>query len=59
MRPTNARIPEDQRWFYHPEMQQRIAQAESDFREGRSTHTATPEEAQRFLDSLKRLTTAD
>lgn len=48
-----ALIPRDQLWFHHPEMQARIAQAEADFREGRSTYTATPEEAQAFLDSLK------
>jgi len=43
----------DQRWFYHPEMQARVADAEAEFREGRATRTTTPEEAQRFLDSLK------
>ena len=48
-----ALIPKDQMWFHHPEMQARIAQAEAEFREGRSTYTATPEEAQQFLDSLK------
>lgn len=48
-----ALIPKDQMWFHHPEMQARIAEAEADFREGRSTYTATPEEAQAFLDSLK------
>ncbi len=48
-----ALIPRDQLWFHHPEMQARVAQAEADFREGRSTYTATPEEAQSFLDSLK------
>ena len=48
-----ARIPRDQVWFHHPEMQARIAQAEADFREGHVTYTATPEEAQAFLDSLK------
>lgn len=46
-------IPRDQLWFHHPEMQERVARAEADFREGRSTHTATPDEAQQFLDSLK------
>jgi hypothetical protein len=46
-------IPTDQRWFHHPEMQARIAQAEADLREGRVTHTETLEEAQAFLDSLK------
>src|SRR5688500_16376239 len=28
-------IPKDQLWFYHPEMQARIAQAEANRREGR------------------------
>lgn len=47
--------PDDQRWFQHPEMQARIAEAEAeaDLREGRITRTATPEEAQTLLDSLK------
>jgi hypothetical protein len=45
---------EDQRWFEHPEVQARIAEAEADFREGRFTRTSTPEEAQAYLDSLKR-----
>ncbi|MBA2671318.1 MAG: AbrB/MazE/SpoVT family DNA-binding domain-containing protein [Gemmatimonadetes bacterium] len=48
-----ALIPKDQLWFHHPDMQHRIAQAEADFREGRYTHTGTPEAAQEFLDSLK------
>lgn len=40
-------------WFRHPEMQARVAEAEADFREGRFVETATPEEAQAYLDSLK------
>jgi len=48
------RVPDDQRWFYHPEMQARISQAERDFAEGRSIRTETPDEARAFLDSLKR-----
>jgi AbrB family looped-hinge helix DNA binding protein len=47
-------IPKDQLWFYHPEMQARIARAEADFAAGRYTVTRTPEEAQAFLDSLKK-----
>jgi bifunctional DNA-binding transcriptional regulator/antitoxin component of YhaV-PrlF toxin-antitoxin module len=47
-------VPKDQRWFHHPEVQQRIAEAEEDFRSGRSTAAQTPEEAQAFLDSLKK-----
>jgi hypothetical protein len=34
-------------------MQARIARAEKDFAEGRFTRTATLQEAQDFLDSLK------
>ena len=47
-------VPNDQLWFYHPEMQARIAKAEADFAAGRFTTTRTLEEAQAFLDSLKR-----
>lgn len=46
-------VPNDQLWFHHPEMARRVAQAEADFREGRSTFASTPQEAQAFLDSLK------
>jgi bifunctional DNA-binding transcriptional regulator/antitoxin component of YhaV-PrlF toxin-antitoxin module len=46
-------VPKDQLWFHHPEMERRVAQAEADFREGRSTSVATPEEAQGVLDRLK------
>ena len=46
-------MPEDQLWFQHPNVQARVAQAEKDFAEGRSTRTQTPEEAQALLDSLK------
>jgi AbrB family looped-hinge helix DNA binding protein len=48
-----ALVPKDQLWFHHPDMQARVAQAEKDFAEDRSTQTQTPEEAQAFLDSLK------
>ena len=47
-------VPNDQLWFYHPEMQARIARAEASIAEGRSTKTRTLEEAQAFLDGLKR-----
>ena len=47
-------IPTDQLWFYHPEMQERVAQAEADLAAGRSTRTETLEQAQAFLDQLKR-----
>lgn len=46
-------IPRDQLWFHTPEVQARIAAAEGDFREGRFAHTDGPEDAQRYLDSLK------
>jgi AbrB family looped-hinge helix DNA binding protein len=47
-------VPTDQLWFHHPEMRARIARAEEDFTTGRSTRTATPEEAQALLDGLKK-----
>jgi bifunctional DNA-binding transcriptional regulator/antitoxin component of YhaV-PrlF toxin-antitoxin module len=46
-------VPKDQLWFHHPEIQARVARAEADFAEGRSTRTSSLEEAQSFLDSLK------
>ncbi len=46
-------VPKDQLWFYHPEMQARLRQAEAELREGRGTTTATPEEAKTFLNGLK------
>jgi AbrB family looped-hinge helix DNA binding protein len=49
-----ALVPKDQLWFYHPEIQARIAKAEREFAEGRSTRTETPGEARAFLDNLKR-----
>ncbi|HEX5726824.1 MAG TPA: AbrB/MazE/SpoVT family DNA-binding domain-containing protein [Longimicrobiaceae bacterium] len=48
-----ALVPREQLWFYHPEVQARVAQAEADFREGRAARTETPDEAQALLDSLK------
>lgn len=47
-------IPHDQLWFHTSAVQARIARAEADFSEGRSTRTEGPEETQRFLDSLKK-----
>jgi hypothetical protein len=44
----------DQLWFHHPEMQTQVARAEEDFASGRATRTETPEQAQAFLDSLKK-----
>lgn len=48
-----ALVPRDQLWVHHPEMRERIAEAESDFRSGRSTRTESPGETQEYLDSLK------
>lgn len=48
-----ALVPRDQLWFYHPEMQALLADAEADFASGRAVLTETPEEAQAYLDSLK------
>lgn len=47
-------VPTDQRWFHHPEMQQRVARAEADFAAGRFTKTRSHKEAQAFLDGLKK-----
>jgi hypothetical protein len=41
------------RWFHHPEMERRVAEAEADFRAGRSSSTFTLDEAQAHLDRLK------
>jgi len=46
-------VPNDQLWFYHPEMQKRIARAEDEFREGRSTRLSTLEDVRAELDALK------
>ena len=48
-----ALVPRDQLWFHDPEIQARVAEAETDFREGRFTRTGTPEAAQAYLDGLK------
>ena len=47
-------VPRDQLWFHHPEMQARVARAEADFAEDRSTRTATPLAAQALLNRLKK-----
>lgn len=49
-----ALVPKDQLWFHHPEMNRRVAEAEADFREGRSTQVESPEDAQALLDDLKK-----
>jgi AbrB family looped-hinge helix DNA binding protein len=47
-------VPNDQLWFHHPEMQARVRRAEEEIASGHSTQTKTPDEAQAFLDSLKK-----
>ena len=47
-----APLREDRRWFDHPEMQARIAEAEADRREGRVTRMDTPEAIEAYLNSL-------
>jgi bifunctional DNA-binding transcriptional regulator/antitoxin component of YhaV-PrlF toxin-antitoxin module len=47
-------VPKDQLWFHHPEVRERVDAAEAEFAAGRSTRTETPQEAQAFLDDLKR-----
>ena len=47
------RVPRDQLWFQHPEMQRRIRMAEADLAAGRSTVTHSAEEARAVLDSFK------
>jgi AbrB family looped-hinge helix DNA binding protein len=49
-----ALVPKDQLWFYHPEMQARVADAEDDLRAGRFMTLETPEATETHLDSLKR-----
>jgi AbrB family looped-hinge helix DNA binding protein len=48
-----ALVPKDQLWFYHPEMQARIRNAEASLAARRGAPTRTPEEAMNFLDVLK------
>jgi AbrB family looped-hinge helix DNA binding protein len=48
-----ALVPRDQLWFHHSEVQERVAEARADFREGRFTRTETPEDARAYLDQLK------
>jgi bifunctional DNA-binding transcriptional regulator/antitoxin component of YhaV-PrlF toxin-antitoxin module len=48
-----ALVPKNQLWFHHLQVEARVNEAETDFREGRFTRTSTPEAAQAHLDSLK------
>ena len=52
-RPIRRVTRDDQSWFFHPEMQARIAEAEADFLTGRSYRADTPEAEQALLDSWK------
>ena len=47
------RVPRDQLWFQHPEMQRRIRMAEADLAAGRVKVTPSAEEARALLDSFK------
>jgi hypothetical protein len=49
-----AVMPRDQAWLRHPEMAARVAEGESDLREGRSSETSTPEALHTLLDGMKR-----
>ena len=53
-RGETAHESEEQLRIHHPEMQARLLRAEEELSSGRSTRTETPEQAQAFLDSLKR-----
>lgn len=46
-------VPNDQLWFHHPAMQERVAAAEDGLAAGRASRTRTVEEAQALLDGLK------
>lgn len=46
-------VPRDQRWFAHPEMQARVAQAEAAIAEAKVTPVPSIEEARAYLDRLK------
>ena len=47
-------IPQDQVVYHSQEGRARLERAEEDIRLGRVTRTRSPEEAQAFLDSLKK-----
>lgn len=49
-----ALVPRDQLWVQEPGMQARLAEAEADIRQGRTTRTTSPDEAQAHLDRLKK-----
>jgi AbrB family looped-hinge helix DNA binding protein len=47
-------VPNDQLWFYHPEMQRRIRDAEASITAGRATRSDGVAAVRRHLDALKR-----
>ena len=47
-------VPKDQLWFYHPEMQQRVQEAEADIRSKRSSRA----DGAKFLRQLDSWSTA-
>lgn len=46
-------VPTDQLWFHHPEMQQRVHEAERSFQEGEALTADTPDQAVAVLARLK------
>lgn len=48
-----ALVPRDQLWFHHPDVQRRIATAESDVEGGRVTRTRSLADAEEHLSRLK------
>jgi AbrB family looped-hinge helix DNA binding protein len=49
-----ALIPRDQVWFAHSEMQERISEALSDIRAGRTTRVARKSDVRAHLSGLKK-----
>lgn len=49
-----ALIPRDQVWFAHSEMQERISEALSDIRAGRTTHIGNESDVRASLAGLKK-----
>jgi len=49
-----ALIPRDQVWFAHSKMQERISEALSDIRAGRTTHIGKKSDVRSYFASLKK-----
>ena len=49
-----ALIPRDQVWFAHPEMQERISEALSDIRAGRTSRIGKKSDVRAYLAGLKK-----